>query len=159
MTSSNITRWILDAGSVSGLVALIYTVTQSLRRRPRFKFDFRGSNRQLFNKDNLEYCRFMFDGYVKNQSLDPNSLTAIHLVLWENKKRNRYLSFGHTPIEIVNKGSDAKVRLPISFQPREGKHLTLTYEIPLTGTHDISLVHASRRLDLEEGMAWLLLLT
>ncbi|MBI2066005.1 hypothetical protein HYT60_00665 [Candidatus Woesebacteria bacterium] len=144
MTSIDFTKvWsaILQIGSISGLITLIYTVLINRKNKPGFKFGFRGSSRQTFQKDKLEYCRFDYNGIIRNKSEKPNTITSINLVVWENnKKRDKTLSFGHEPTSILDVSKNKKIRLPVNFKLKEARHFHLKYEIALTGSHDEQLI-------------------
>lgn len=148
MNQQNLTLWqvILQFGSISGLLTLFYTISQNLKKKPRFKFDFRSSSGTPHVKDNLEYYRLVFDGYIKNQSIEPNSITNICYAVWGNKARTKTLSYGGQPCSIVQNPNSEKVSLdlPISFKPREGKHFQIEFDVVLTGTHDKALVSATK---------------
>lgn len=85
-----------------------------------------------------------FVGLVRNQSTDPNSIARIHLVVWADTKKRSTKTFGYIPNEIVENGS--QITLPISFDPRQGRQLDLTYELVLTGSHEMALATAQEPL-------------
>lgn len=130
---------VLKIGSISGLVALFYTITQNLRRKPKFKFDFSGSSGHAFTQDNIDYYRYSFDGDIKNQSLDPNSITKIFLVVWANKKRSSTLRFGYGNVAIID-SVVGLISLPLSFAPREVRKVKITFKFPVSGTGDKQLL-------------------
>jgi len=139
-SSTNIWQIILNFGSISGLIALIYAVFKSLRKRPKFKFDFSGQSGKVCHEDKLEYYIFTFGGILKNQSLDPNSISRIFLVVWKDRKRNSTLRFGHGGVTIKNKANDREIKLPISFAPREAISLEIKCKFPVAGTSDGKLL-------------------
>lgn len=153
MDQQNLTFWqvILQIGSISGLFTLFYTISQNLKKRPRFKFDFRASSGSYHFKDNLEYCRLIFDGYIKNQSIEPNSITNICYAVWGNKARTKTLSYGGQPCSIIMNPNSGKILidLPISFEPREGKHFQIEFDVVLTGTHDKDIIKAVEKISLD----------
>lgn len=127
---------LLKAGSLSGLLSFVYLIFQNLRRRPKFKIDFQGSHGKHFMKDNLHFFEFGYTGIIKNQSLDPNTVTKLYLAVWGNKQKTSSLRFGSSPLKIIDKTKGEEVRLPIMFAPREAKTLSLTYQFPVKGTAD-----------------------
>jgi len=140
LNTNNAWQVILNIGSISGLIALIYTIFQSLRKRPKFKFDFSGRHGKSSHEENLDYYTFTFSGTLKNQSLDPNSINKIFLVVWENRKKNETLRFGHGGITIKNKTNNEEIHLPIIFTPREAMALEIKCKFPVTGTSDDKLL-------------------
>jgi len=138
--TTNIWQIILNIGSISGLIALIYTIFQSLRKRPKFKFYFSGIHGQSSHEDKLEYYTFTFNGTLKNQSLDPNSIIRIFLVVWKNRKKNETLRFGHGGMTIKNNANNEEISLPITFTPREAMALEIQCKFPVTGTSDDKLL-------------------
>ena len=139
-TTSSIWQIILNIGSVSGLIALIYTVFQSLRRRPKFKFDFSSRNGTFSNEDKLLYDTITFKGTLKNQSLDPNSISRIFLVAWKNREKNETLRNGFGGITIKNTANDEEIKLPIPFAPKEAMALEIICKFAVTGTSDEKLL-------------------
>lgn len=145
---------ILKVGSVSGLVSLVFTFRDQIKKRSKFKFDFRGSTGRAIMRDSLEFYDITFDGYVKNQSNEQNSITEIHYLIWGNKQRTRSLAHG-TGAEIFD-GTDPekKISVPILFEPKEGKHLVIKFSVCLTGTHVSELVRAQKPV--KEGSMFML---
>lgn len=135
-TTSSIWQIILNIGSVSGFIALIYTVFQSLGRRPKFKFDFSSCNGTFSNEDKLLYDTITFKGTLKNQSLDPNSISRIILVVWKNRKKNETLRFGYGGVTIKNTANNEEIKLPIPFAPKEAMALEIICKFAVTGTSD-----------------------
>ena len=146
MGQQSLTFWnvILQIGSISGLFTLFYTISQNLKKKPKFKFDFRASSGSFHAQDNLEYYRLTYDGYIKNQSIEPNSITNICYAVWGNKAKTKTLSYSGQPCSITDSPNSKKtpLDLPLSFKPRESKHLKIEFDIVLTGTHDKGLVEA-----------------
>lgn len=144
----SIWQLILQTGSISGLLTLFYTISHNLKKKPRFKFDFRVSSGTFIFKDNLEQYHLLFDGYVKNQSIEPNSITNICYAVWANKSRTKTLSCGGQPflITLNPNSSQSSVDLPILFKPRESKHLRIEFYIVIQGTHDKKLVETVEKL-------------
>jgi len=156
MDQQNTTIWqfILQAGSVAGLISLPYTILQFRKRRPQFKFDFRASSGTFIMKDNLEQYHLLFDGYVKNQSLEPNSITNICYAVWGNKSRTKTLSYGGQPVSITMNPNSSKTKLdlPISFKSKESKHFQVEFDLVLQGSHDKALVEALEKISPESEM-------
>jgi hypothetical protein len=130
---------LLDLAAVIAILGLPYLVVSNRRRVPRFSFDFSASNREFTKRDNLDIGIFSFSGSVRNQSLDPNSIQRIFLVVWQNKRRKSTLRFGHGAT-VTQDGS--QLSEPIRFDGREGKKLDIVFEVPLTGTEDARLARA-----------------
>ncbi len=145
---------ITDIGSISGFIVLIYTVFQSLQKKPKFKFDFVGQSGLPSHKDNVDYFTFNFQGQLKNQSLDPNSISKIFLVVWKNRKKNETLRFGYGGVTIKKQSSDKMLSLPITFAPRESLALEIKCEFPMTGTSDSKLL--SEFIPVQLGSQYLL---
>jgi hypothetical protein len=122
--------------AVITILGLPYLIVSSRRRVPRFSFDFSSGNREFFSRDAIDFCRFTFTGSVRNQSLDPNSIQRTHLVVWQNKRRKSTLRFGFGA--TINENGEQRLE-PIHFDPREGKKLSIVFEVPLTGTSDAHL--------------------
>lgn len=131
---------ITDIAAVITLLGLPYLVVNYRRRAPRFSFAFKGSSRQEFDRDGLRFCRFQFQGSIRNESLDPNSIEQINLVVWETKRKRGTRTFGYIPTQITE--GDERHTLPLRFDARHGRDLTVTFEVPLTGTHEVELVRA-----------------
>ncbi|MDR3643251.1 MAG: hypothetical protein P4L74_06535 [Candidatus Doudnabacteria bacterium] len=142
MTIKEIWPIILQIGSVSGLISLIYVIGQNVKKKKRFSFVFRGSAGGVTEKDNLEFYNLSFDGHIKNQSLEPNSIIEISYVIWDNGSRTRSLTNGIGA--EVHDGNQNKISLPILFSPYEGKHLKINFQICLTGTHVKALVYSKK---------------
>jgi hypothetical protein len=154
--TASISTWqiILNIGSISGLIALVYTIFQSLQKRPKFKFDFSGQHGQQSREGSLDYYTFIFNGTLKNQSLDPNSINRISLVVWKNRNRNETLRFGHGGVSIQNRSTQSEVHLPIIFTPREAMALEIKCKFPITGTSDERLL--SEFVPVQPGSQFLL---
>ena len=145
---------ILKVGSVSGLVSLVFAFREQLEKRSKFKFDFRGSSGKVNTKDNLDFYDIVFDGYVKNQSNEQNSITEIFYLIWGNKGRTRTLANGMGAEIFDATDKSKKVFLPILFEAKEGKHLIIKFSICLTGTHVNELVRAYKPIQV--GSAFML---
>ena len=141
-SSTIISIWqiILNIGAISGLIALTYTIFQNLRRRPKFKFDFLSRNGEFSTEGGLLYDTITFTGTLKNQSLDPNSISKIYLVVWKNRKRNVTLRFGFGGITLIKTANSEEIKLPISFNPREAMSLKINCKFPVVGTSDEQLL-------------------
>lgn len=131
---------LLKIGSITGLFAFLYILSENLRKKPKFKFDFQSSFGDLINENGTNFFTYTFTGHVKNQSLNQNSITKIFLVVWKNKKRNSVLRFGHGGITIVHESSE--IKLPILFSPTEAKELTIIFKFVAHGTQDEHLMSA-----------------
>lgn len=136
-------------GAISTVAILPYKISQFRKKRPKFKIDPRSWESNTFEKDGQLYARLFFNVYVKNQSIEPNTLTHVHYVVWANpKKRTRTLTFGGNPMMLIYNPDveNQSVALPLSFNPNESKHLHITFEIMLTGSHDASIYMARERV-------------
>ena len=143
---SKIFAIILKFGSLAGIGSLIFNFTEHLKKRSRFKFDFRGSTGSLRTHENLEFYDIVFDGHVKNQSKEQNSVTEIFYLIWENKARTRFLTNGGGATILDGDDRTKKITLPILFEPKEGKHLIIKFSVCLTGTHVNELVRERREI-------------
>jgi hypothetical protein len=129
-----------DIAAVVTIIGMPYLVVNYRKRAPRFSFGFAGSSREEFARDGIEYCRFRFEGSVRNLSLDPNTIDHIHLVVWKSRRRRGTRSFGYSPSAVQE--HDQPRTLPLAFGPREAKRLTISFAVALTGSHDAELVRA-----------------
>jgi hypothetical protein len=133
---------ILKIGAVAAVISLVLTIQNQLKKRSKFKIDFRGISSETNTRNNLEFRDIIFDGNVKNQSSEQNSITDIHYLIWANKARTRTLTNGFGS-EVFNAGDqESTIPLPIIFQAKEGKHLIIKFSVCLTGTHVKELVEA-----------------
>lgn len=127
-------------GSGCGLLAFPYLIFQNLRKRPRINFDFRACNGEHIQKDGLHQYRHLTDGILKNRSLDPNTITKIHLVVWANRNKTSYLRSGIGNISVFEANSKKEISLPLQLAPREAKSIEVTFEFPVQGTSDEQLL-------------------
>jgi len=141
-TETTISIWqiLLNVGSVSGFLALVYTIYQSLRRRPRFKFDFSGTFWTYSPGDPIDLFTYFFRGVLKNQSLDPNSISRIYLIVWKDRSKSDALRYGFGGVKIIDLVKNEEIKLPISFGPKEAKNLEIQCQSPFTGTRDKKLL-------------------
>lgn len=119
--------------------ALLYTIFGSLRKSYKLKFESSWSSGFGFHTylpDKLTYATIVFKGLLKNQSLDPNTLTDVYLVVWRNYKRNSTIRYGCAGVTVKNLESGQEIKLPLLLEPREAKNLEITIEFPVTGTSD-----------------------
>ena len=131
---------IFNIGSVAGLFTLFIVIFSSLRKKPKLKFDsshFIGS----IKKDDKSKYIFEFTGILKNQSIEPNTIVRIYLVVWGNRKNNSTLRFGYHGLRLIDCQQNIEIELPISFLPREAKKLKIIYEIDYIKT-DKELIEA-----------------
>jgi hypothetical protein len=157
-TSTPISSWwqiILNIGSVSGLIALAYTIFSNLRRRPKFKFDFSSRGGDFSEEGNLLFDTLKFTGTLKNQSLDPNSISKIYLVVWKNRKLNETLRFGYGGVTIKNTVNNEEIKLPLSFAPREAMALEIKCKFAVTGTPDDELLDIRGFVPIRPGSKFL----
>jgi hypothetical protein len=147
MTTNNLIKLILNAGSIAGLFSLFYTISEHRKKRAKFSFDFHGSASGNYEKDNLEFAKFRWEGTIKNESLTENSIVEIGFIVWANKARTRCRTNGMI-FTIEDSNSKEKISLPINFKPRESKKITIIGDILLTGTHNDALFKARRSVHL-----------
>jgi len=135
---------VLKIGSIMGFISFYFTLRDQIKRRSKFKFDFRGYSGKVNTRNNMSFYDITFDGYVKNQSNEQNSITEIYYQIWGNKSRTKTLANG-MGVEIFEaKDKSKKIFLPILFEAKEGKHLIIKFSICLTGTHVDKLVRAQK---------------
>lgn len=145
MTTNNIIKLILDVGSVAGLLSFFYTISEHRKKRAKFSFDFHGSASGNYEKDNLEFAKFRWEGTIKNESLTENSIVEVDFIVWANKSRTRCKTNGMV-FTIEDSNSKEKVSLPINFKPRESKKITLIGDVVLTGSHNNELFKARKSI-------------
>lgn len=135
-------KFILQLGSISGLLSLAFTISAHIRKRRRFSFGFQGSSGTAATRDNLEFYDLKYSGHVKNESGEPNSIVQIGYVVWANKARTRSLSSGTN--SVIRDHAGVELHTPILFSPFEGKALKIDFAVCLTGTHNRELVLARK---------------
>lgn len=131
---------VLNIGSIAGLLALVYTIFASLRRRPKFKFVSYHRSGRVIEINGVKYQRFEFTGFIKNQSLDPNTLIRVYLVVWANRRNNATLRFSCSGLKIFD-NSNKEISLPIRFLPKEAVELKIVFEFEYSGI-DKKLIEA-----------------
>jgi hypothetical protein len=117
-----------DVAAVITILGLPYLVVSYRKRAPRFSFSFAASSREEFTRDGIQFSRCRFVGLIKNESLDPNSIERIHLVIWKSKRKRGSRMFGYVPSV---RDSGAEHPLPLRFDGRQGRQLELSYEVPM----------------------------
>lgn len=138
---------ILDIGSISWLFAIIYTVSQIFRKRPRFKFKKSWHWWKVFDNNWMEFYRFRIFWMLKNQSLEPNSVNVIHSVVWWNKKTFSSLRHWTWVKKIINKTDDWKeIKLPFLLNPHEWKDLEIILEFPIKWTCDENILSQHKKI-------------
>ncbi|WP_097458547.1 hypothetical protein [Mangrovitalea sediminis] len=152
MAHETIIDQVLKLGSVSGLISLIYLIFQNLRKRPRFKLDFQSGSGTHYDNEGVHFYRFSSVGILKNQSLDPNTVTHLHLAVWGNKKKTSTLRFGYGGVKIIDKTSDQELKLPIQFSPREARRLNIVFEFPVQGTADEKILQEHMEIKPGSGL-------
>ncbi len=131
---------IFNIGSVAGLFTLFIVIFSSLRKKPKLKFDSLHFFGHIKKDDESKY-NFEFTGLLKNQSVEPNTIVRIYLVVWGNRKNNSTLRFGYHGLRIIDCLPNIEIELPISFLPREAKKMKIIYEIDYSET-DKKLIEA-----------------
>ena len=137
---------VLKVGSISGLVSLAFTIRNQIQRRSKFKFDFRSHSGSFNTRDNIEFYDIQFDGHIKNQSNEQNSVTAVYYAIWGNRSRTKTLAFGSDAALGDPNHVDQSVSLPMLFEAKEGKRVMIRFAVALTGTHVGELVRAQRQV-------------
>ena len=143
------TTWqiILQIGSLWGLLSFLYNSSQILRKRPRFKFNFLGSSWQKFDSNGMEFYRESISWVLKNQSLEPNSVSKIHLVVWDNKNNFSVLRHSIGINKVIDKSDGWKeIRLPFLLDPHECKEIEVIEEFPIKWTADESILSQTKKV-------------
>jgi len=135
---------ILQIGSISGLLSLVFTISSHVRTRRRFSFGFQSSSGKVATRDNLEFFDLKYLGQVKNESSEPNSIVQIGYVVWANKARTRSLTNGIN--SVIKDHGGVVLHTPILFSPFEGKSLQIDFAVCLTGTHNRGLILARTQI-------------
>jgi len=133
-----------DISAVVTIVGVPYLVASYRRRTPRLSFSFSGSAREAFDdQDGRAYCRFIFQGSVRNASLDPNSIEKIYLLVWKSRRKKGVRTYGSYSPTVTEGGSE--LPLPIRLDARQGRTLRVVFEVALDG-HVVELVNAVQPL-------------
>ena len=135
----------LSSGFSLGIsLALFYTVFNNLRKRYKLKFNLGwSSGARFYKKDQHTFATWTFSGLLKNQSLDPNSVTRIYLVVWKDRKRNSVLRFGYGGVSV--KEGDHPVHLPLRLDSREAKNINITFDFIVSGTSDQKIFESANK--------------
>lgn len=141
MTINNIIKLILDIGSIAGLFSLFYTISEHRKKIAKFSFDFQGSSNGTYEKDNLEFAKFRWEGTIKNEALTENSIVEIDFVVWGNKSRTRSKANGMI-FSIEDSNTNEKLSIPLNFKSKESRKINLTADIVLTGSYHNELFKA-----------------
>lgn len=143
MTTDKLIKLTLDAGSVAGLFSFLYTISEHRKKMAKFSFDFHGSASGNYEKDNLEFAKFRWEGTIKNESSAENSIVEIDFVVWANKSRTRSKANGMI-FSVEDANSKEKLSVPLNFKPKESRKITLIADIVLTGSHHNELYKARK---------------
>lgn len=145
--SSGIVDTLVKIGSLLGSIAFIYTLRLNARNAPKFDFDFgsfSGINK-MPSSDGKVHFSCTFKGFIVNKSNENNYIKKIYLVVWKNrKKRDSTLRFGYGNHEISDRETKRELLLPLSFRPKEAKHIEITFRQQATGTCDENLIKEPR---------------
>ena len=117
--------------SVITIIGLPYLVISYRRRAPRFSFTFHGGSRRTFERDQHNFCEFTFSGAIRNQSLDPNSIERIYLVVWKTKRKQGVRTYGFYSPTVTEDGQT--LQLPLRFDARQARTLKVVFEIVIEG--------------------------
>ena len=123
-----------DIGGLVALFGVPFLVWNTRTKRKHFDFDFEGSS-GLTDQSGNTYT-WTFNGVIKNRSEVANTISKIYLVVWKNRKRNSYLRFGHNNIEITDTNDSQQLNVPLYFDPREAKRVTIKRMATITSTND-----------------------
>jgi hypothetical protein len=146
---------LLNIGSIAGLISIFYQVHSNRKNRPRIAFTFEASW-VTPDDENDSQAIYHFQGILKNQSLQPNSIVRLWLTVWDNKKRGSTLRSGHS-IHKIEDVSNAKKRkllgLPLYFSVKEAKKVEIQFPITLYGNQDGDLLRATEKVYPESPIA------
>lgn len=137
---------VLKIGSLAGLAGIFYQIHNNRKLRPCFKFVFEGSSASFRDIEKIKYCDYIFQGIFINSSLTPNTIIRLYLTVWENRKRNSTLRFGHTVKEIQDINSKKTEYLPLRFEPKQAYRLSVTFQFSITGTQDASILSQTKKI-------------
>ena len=132
---SDFWEWVQRISAVIAALSLPYLVIRERRSVAKLSYEFSGSSGKSYQKDGREYRIFTFHGYIKNHSLHPNSITKIYMIVWKNKRLGSTLRLGYGKYDITADTGEV-LGLPLLFDPRESKKLTVEHDTIVTGTAD-----------------------
>lgn len=138
----NVVDGVLKLGSIAGLIAIIYQIHNNRKQRPRLSFTFENSFAEFYKQDNLEFCDYHFSGIFRNSSLTPNTIVRLFLTVWDSKKSNSVLRFGHTVKQVLNQNTSNEVKLPLRLEAKQAYRLEIIFNFPLTGSQDKKILEA-----------------
>ena len=137
----SVTDVVVKVGSIAGLFSLLYLVADNRRRRPKLMFQLESQRAEQCVRNGLQYFEWTFEGLLKNVSPDPNTLARIHLVVWQDRKRNNVLRHGWGGITAFDRAGNRELPLPISLGPRDAKNVRVRCDAELIGTRDLELLN------------------
>lgn len=138
---------LLKAGSLSGLVSLLYLIYNNWRKKPKLIFHVKGSALDEFYKEGEQFCRFNYITAISNLSLTPNSVLNFWLIVFKNRKTNLTLRNGHGNLrEIKDITNQDLLKLPLFFGPKESKDLELKFEFKVKGTADEKVIRIMEQI-------------
>ncbi|MFA6475655.1 MAG: hypothetical protein WCV88_05695 [Patescibacteria group bacterium] len=132
---------VLTTGSISGLIALTYTIFSNIRKRPQFKFEQTGFSGYTKSEDKT-HASFTFQGILSNVSMEPNTIKRIILVVWKKRKYSA-IRFGWDHCGILDKGTGQSLSLPLRLDARDSKNIRISYNIPTIGNEDRKIIFKS----------------
>ncbi len=132
---------IVKVGSVAGLLSLLYLVADNRRRRPKLTFQLESQRAEQCVRNGLNYFEWTFEGLLKNVSPDPNTLARIHLVVWQDRRRNSVLRHGWGGVTVFDRAVNRELPLPMSLGPRDAKSVCVRCEAEMIGTRDLELLN------------------
>ncbi len=131
----NFWEWVQRTSAVIAAISLPYLVLRERRNVAKLSYEFSGSSGKSYKKGGKEYREFIFNGYIKNHSLHPNSVTKTYMIVWKNRKLGSTLRLGYGKYDI-KLDDGAALQLPLVLNPRESKKLQITHDTIVTGTAD-----------------------
>lgn len=137
---------IFKVGALAGLVGIVYQIHNNRKNRPCLKFIFEGSSATKRSEDKLEYCTYTFKGILVNASLSPNSIIRLYLTVWDNKKKNSILRFGHQLKDLADVNTGRTVYLPLLLNSKEARRVNINFDFVVTGTQDFELLSAVKKV-------------
>lgn len=132
----SIGKIILDIGSISGLIVLPYTVAQARKRKPKLKYEFAGTS----GRSTGDIYTYEFNGTIKNQSIESNSIIKIYLVVWANKQKTSTLRYGWAGATIFEESTGKEIKLPMIIGPKEALKIKVKFILSPKGTTDERLL-------------------
>lgn len=152
-----------DIAAVAGLLAFFIKIFETVRWKPLLSFRMHGGG---YNPTNIAGTDGVnFGGFVKNPSLEPNSITNIYLIIWKNKWRNSAHHFGNVArivyshekladipeiegflVEDSEINQYKPINLPLFVEPRQAKNISIEDYIPHSRINEVFKLLSSERV-------------